>query len=187
MGFGVRASRSCAAACLIALVALAVFYVGAANAEPRFNRDLHEKFNFLKQRGAERVQLHVVAKHGENAELAAEIEQRGGKIRFRADEIDYLRVSFPLKDGSDIDALLALPALEAMTPSYSGERPDPDIKIPVRTVAEGPEPATPLLTPYRPVVDLDGLAWQQRNPTFDGRGVVIGMLDSIPDLLHPNL
>lgn len=158
-----------------------------AGAQAPFNRDLREKLSFLQQRGAERVQLHVVARQGKNAELAAQIERRGGTIRFRADEIDYLRVSFPLGDMQGIDALLALAALEAMTPSYFGQRLDPGVRIPAREVAEGSEPATPLMTPYRPIVDLDGLEWQQRNPTFDGRGVGVAMLDGIPDLLHPNL
>lgn len=180
-----RKRRSVAgAAALAGFVLLAAF---AALAQPPFHKDFREKLAFLHQRGAERVQLHVVARAGRNAELAAELQRRGGEIRFRADDIDYLRVLMPLRGIAEMDALLALPALEAATPSLSGHRADPTLKIKVEPVEEGPEPPTPLLRPYRPIADLDGLEWQRRHPTFDGRGVGIAMLDGIPDLLHPDL
>lgn len=169
------------------LVLAGLLVAVACVAEAPFHKDFREKLTLLQQRGSERVQLHVVARVGRNAELAAELRRRGGEIRFRADDIDYLRVLMPLGSLAEMNALLALPALEAATPSLSGQRVDPTLKINAKAMAEGPEPATPLLFPYRPITDLDGLDWQRRNPTFDGRGVGIAMVDGLPDLLHPDL
>jgi len=70
-----------------------------------------------------------------------------------------------------VDDLAALPSLEAATPSRSGQRLDPTLKSNIPPVQEGLEPPTPLLSPYRAIVDMSGLDWQHQNPTFDGRGV----------------
>lgn len=168
---------------------LTLFHVCTASAQATFSKDLRERITQLKLSGIAQVQLHAVARDGKGPELAAEIERRGGIVRFRADDIDYLRVEFPLDHLEAVDALAALPTVEAISASLSGLRMGPAMGAgrPRKAPEDGQEPATPLLQPYRPLTDLGGLEWQRQHPTFDGRGVGIGMLDDIPDLLHPNL
>ena len=163
---------------------MSLWLAGVSAAHPSFNKDWLDKLTFLHERGAERVQLHVVARPGRNAELAAALERRGAQIRFRADDIDYLRVAMPIANVDDINTL---PAVEAATLSLSGQRWDPTAQGVLPPMQEGPEPPTPLLSPYRAITDMSGLDWQRQNPTFDGRGTAIAMLDEIPDLLHPDL
>src|SRR5260221_6939 len=151
-------------------------------------KDNREKLTTLQLDGVRQVQLHVVARKGTNSQVAAEITRRGGAIRFRADDIDYLRILFPIQDIASIELLAAIPDVEALAVSWSGGYYiDPSLMIDMKKEPPGPEPPTPLLSPYRPITDLDGVAFSQSHPNYDGRGVVIGMLDNIPDLLQPNL
>ena len=45
----------------------------------------------------------------------------------------------------------------------------------------------PLSNRYSPLGDMRALEWRERNPTWDGRGVTVAMIDMLPDMLLPEL
>ncbi|MFP5355543.1 MAG: hypothetical protein ACLGIK_10420, partial [Gemmatimonadota bacterium] len=50
-----------------------------------------------------------------------------------------------------------------------------------------PLPETPLLDRYEPITDMGGVEWRRANPTFDGRGTGIAIIDQSLDALLPEL
>ena len=50
-----------------------------------------------------------------------------------------------------------------------------------------PLPETPLLDRYDPVTDMGGMEWRRANPTFDGRGTGVAIIDQSLDALLPEL
>lgn len=50
-----------------------------------------------------------------------------------------------------------------------------------------PLPETPLLDRYDPITDMGGVEWRRANPTFDGRGTGIAIIDQSLDALLPEL
>lgn len=160
-------------------------------AAAEFRPDSHERIALLATRDAGAAQVHVVTRPGRIPVVAAEVLRIGGSIRYRADEIDYLRALLPLADTGSLDAFAAHPAIEAISVSHSGEKP-PVVLKPAEAhtdaeAREGDEPHLPLIAPYRPRIDLDAEEFQRRHPTYDGRGVVIAGFDNLPDILHRNL
>ncbi|HEX4936252.1 MAG TPA: S8 family serine peptidase, partial [Gemmatimonadaceae bacterium] len=50
-----------------------------------------------------------------------------------------------------------------------------------------PLPETPLVDRYDPITDMGGVEWRRANPTFDGRGAGIAIIDQSLDALLPEL
>lgn len=48
-------------------------------------------------------------------------------------------------------------------------------------------PETPLIDRYDPITDMGGVEWRRANPTFDGRGTGIAIIDQSLDALLPEL
>jgi hypothetical protein len=153
----------------------------------------HRRLVYLQQRGIDHVLLHVAAEPAHTAAIAAELARRGGDVRFRVDEIGYLRVSFPFRQPGEVDALLAIAGVEAVDASWTGmdfswPMEMRALRPPVTPPPPGNEDAGPVLRPHLAITDMDGDAFRRAHPTFDGRGVVIGQVEGdVPDLLHPNL
>ena len=74
----------------------------------------------------------------------------------------------------DLDEVIKLP--EASMPSAESA-----------VAATGPGASTPNNNPYMPTNETGAVAFKSANPTWDGRGVTIGILDSGVDVAHPAL
>ncbi len=135
--------------------------------------------------GSPSVTLLVAAKPGKNASATRAIESIGGVVRFREDDLDYLRVVIaPAK----VNAVAALPDVYAVEVSETVALPDPR---PDGVVGIIPQPVpgagTPSDNPYMPIRDIGAAQFLAANPAWDGRGVTIGILDSGVTLDHPSL
>ena len=132
--------------------------------------------------GEETVTLLIASLPGKNRSVASSVEALGGTIRYREDSIDYLRVLVPtgqVEVFAEINGIQAVD-LDEIIPL---EDPRPD----TGEGAEGvvgviPQPApnasTPRTNPYMPTQDIGAAQFVDANPTWDGRGVVVGILDS---------
>lgn len=135
--------------------------------------------------GSPTVTLLVASKTGRNASVARSVGTLGGVVRYREDDVDYLRVVIAPERAK---AVAALPDVHAVEVSETVSLPDPR---PEGTVGVIPQPApgatTPNDNPYMPIRDIGAAQFLAANPAWDGRGVTVGIIDTGVTLDHPSL
>src|ERR687897_612477 len=135
--------------------------------------------------GDKTVTLLVAAQLGQTKTVVDGLQALGATIRYRDDALGYIRADVPtgkVKEAfalsgvlaSDIDALIPLPD------------PRPEAISPV-LAQPAPNAATPRQNPYMPTRDTGAAQFVDANPTWDGRGVTIGIVDTGITLDHPSL
>ncbi len=138
-------------------------------------------------KGTKRVTLIVATTEGETDSVVSGLEDLGGSVMSRYDQVGYVSVNLPTKavtkaadlsdvEGVDLDEVVENPSPSATTRSGAAA-----------VAQEGPGPDTPDSNPYMPTRDTGAIAFKQRYPNSDGRGITIGILDSGVDLDHPAL
>ena len=150
----------------------------------------------LKVAGTTDAPVLIAAAAGMTEIAARAVGDAGGFVVYRADEVGYLRAV--VLTGS-IEALAALPAVESLNIDtgqfYFSSQQDPRPSIgssgspdsPPGASVPPPGPDTPAENGYLASKDLGGPAFLRSPPTFDGRGVTIGVIECCPDSLHPAL
>ena len=101
------------------------FSVGQPPSPEAIYKESAARLAFIKARGGEAAGLAVAAARGQGPAAAALAQRLGGKVRYRADQIDYLSVDLPV---DSVAAFVASPAVHAVTidqpegfqPWYSG-------------------------------------------------------------------
>jgi hypothetical protein len=170
---------------------------------PRLFKDSRQSLAIARAQGRRDITLVVAAAAGRSAALAQDAARLGGDVRFRDDSVGYLRVRLPLDSAT---AFSELPNVEAAAVDYEDSYPnrlspsspdgagngpsdsDPGMlqARPQSTVAWPPRPGDgPLRDQYSPLKDIGAAEFLAKNPTFDGRGVTIALLDGNVDLLLP--
>jgi len=149
-----------------------------------------------RAQGKSEVALLIASVPGANEAVAREIARVHGTIRYRADDISYLRASVPTERVEEISTSrnVQVVSLDGFPDYYSGapvdepSEPEPvsQEKKPVE-VSPAPNRDTPAENPYLPTRDIGAPQFIKAHPTFDGRGVTIGVVEDIPDLLSPEL
>lgn len=149
-------------------------------------------------RGDARISIvYLAARPAATAALTTRLRGLGGEVRVADTRIGYVRARFPI--GQARAALQLQP----------GEVAAVDVNVKSGTHGTG-EYRTPPLTDgqYRRMAaevrasvaqrrrlarewpqlhDLDGDGWRKQHPTYDGRGVTIGIVDALIDPLIPEL
>jgi hypothetical protein len=141
--------------------------------------------------GNSTVTLLIASQPGANKTVASGITKLGGTIRYREDSINYISAIVPVNQveaAVNLNGVLAID-LNEVIPLYD---PAPEVdEVVDGVVATLPQPApgagTPNDNPYMPIRDIGASDFMAANPTWDGRGVVIGFLDSGISLDHPSL
>jgi subtilisin family serine protease len=135
--------------------------------------------------GESTVVLLVAARNGRNAVAARDIARIGGVVQKREDSIDYLRVEIPLDAAA---ALAALPSVQAVDVNEVIPLDDPQPDAALGVIPQPvPDAGTPAMNPYMPIGDIGAAQFMAANPTWDGRGVTIGIVDTGVTLDHPSL
>jgi hypothetical protein len=174
---------------LIAVVVLTVMGTMPAAAGSNGNDKLskHDRALLIEQRasGETSTTLVVAAKSGLSASVVDALVALGGSIEYRDDALGYVRVSLSIEnayaagkldgiEAVDVDEVLPLPS------------PKPDAADDSPAV-DPPGPTTPSQNAYMPTRDTGAPQFVAANPTYDGRGVTIGILDTGIDLFTPEL
>ena len=168
---------------------------GGGPARPALFKDSRQSLAIARAQGRKEVSILVAAKPGGAASVAAEAKRRGGDVRYRDDEVGYLRIRVPIDQAN---ALAESSGVQAAAVDYDDRYPNrlaagatvqPAPPDPPKTEAVPDWPPIlseyPLLHPYSPLKDLAAADFQREHPTWDGRGVTIGVLDGNFDMLLP--
>ena len=135
------------------------------------------------------VTLIMATETGRAADVANAVDALGGSVARQFEKTGYVLASVPTEKAvaaaklsgvaaADIDEMLALP-----DPRIDAK---PDEKA-LQSVPNGPGSDTMAANPFLPTNETGAVAFRQQNPTSDGRGVTIGIMDSGIDLDHPAL
>ncbi|MEQ8331004.1 MAG: hypothetical protein RH859_11145 [Longimicrobiales bacterium] len=169
---------------------------------PFLFKDSRAELAQARARGEADVLLVMAAVPGRTADLARAVAAAGGTVQFRDDEVGYLRARVPLEG---VEALTGNPALHSVDVSLTPGRPrtfalaDGEGPVgPERPLERAPQAQAdtvwpprltdrPLTNRYHPWGDTRALDYLEANPTYDGRGVSIAMIDMNPDMLLPEL
>ncbi len=140
-------------------------------------------------KGEKRVTILVATDKGKTAAVGAELAKLGGAVARQVDAVGYVRASVPT--GAVLKAA-AVPGITAVDLNETIKQPAPDVTSRGTTAAQaellpGPGPTTPAANPYMPTNETGAVAFKKQHPTWDGRGVTIGILDAGVDLDNPAL
>ena len=135
--------------------------------------------------GQSTVTLVIAAQRGSNRRVVQGIQSLGGTVRFRDDDVDYIRAIVPIDKAEAAAALSGVQALnlDEIIP-LDDPRPDGAVNPTPQTP---PSASTPNNNPYMPIGDTGASQFMAANPTWDGRGVTVGILDTGVTLDHPSL
>ncbi len=133
------------------------------------------------QDGKRTIELQMMA----DKSIIGALTEAGAKIRYRADDLGYLRVEVPV---GEAEAVAKLPGVDGVNVDREIELDDPrpeGIQDPSPQPAPGAD--TPRVNPYMPTGDTGAAQFVDAHPKFDGRGVTVGIVDTGVDLAHPSL
>lgn len=147
--------------------------------------------------GESKVTLLIAAKPGANRTVVSGLIGLGGKIAKRDDDVSYIRAIVPINqveaaarlsgiEALDLDEIIPLDDPRPIEPDDNSDA-TPNPETPTSPDVAPPGPGTPGENAYMPTRDIGAPQFVAANPTFDGRGVKIGVLDSGVDLLTPEL
>ncbi|MDQ3733520.1 MAG: S8 family serine peptidase [Actinomycetota bacterium] len=179
------------AAIMSLIVAVLVPLLAApANAAPNSQGaglDRHDRELLAQARanGETTIRLLIASRANKNSDVARGIEALGGRIEYRDDPLGYARAVVPIDraeqaarvtgvQSADVDEIIPL------------DDPRPDAQT-APTPYPAPDASTPRDNPYMPIAETGADAFMDTHPTWDGRGVTVGVLDTGITLDHPAL
>ena len=165
-------------------------------------------------RGDTSVTVIIAAMPGATGQLAQTIKSMGGTIRFRDDQVDYIRARVPVDSverlahdasvhsldvtmkgadrgfgASGTESFAPADALPLGAHSVIPSAPSgiPSAARDTGDVWPPKQSDYPLTHRYDPLRDMNGVAFRKEHPTWDGRGVTLALIDMNPDPLEPEL
>jgi hypothetical protein len=132
----------------------------------------------------------LIATNGSARTVIDGIEKLGGQVRYRADDVKYVRATVPadkVEAAAKLNGVLALDVDETF--AVPDVRPDGgggEGQV-APTPQTPPGAGTPAVNPYMPIGDTGAAQFVAAHPTWDGRGVTIGIVDTGITLDHPSL
>ncbi|HEU4422892.1 MAG TPA: S8 family serine peptidase [Pilimelia sp.] len=141
-------------------------------------------------KGEASVVLIVATDDGKAADVAAGMRKLGGSVAKQVDKVGYVRARVPT---SAVLKAAKLPGVTAVDLNETIKLPDPQpeskpgARVTSQATVAGPGPGTPAANPFMPTNETGAVAFKKSHPTWDGRGVTIGVLDTGVDLDNPAL
>ena len=181
---------------LAAVSAAAIFlamFAGSVSAQPGPGRGngkqlgKHDRGLIAEARanGKDTVTLLIATDRGQARRVSSALGALGANLIVVDNDVDYVRAIVPINQAdaaaglsgvlsADVDEIIPL----------DDPRPEGTVNPTPQTP---PGPATPNVNPYMPTGDTGAAQFAAAHPTWDGRGTVIGILDSGITLDHPSL
>lgn len=180
-----RASAFWLTVSLVISAAVPITVSAVKPTEPKLG--LHDEQLLSKARveGRATVTILVAAKGGAARQAEAAITGAGGTIRYRDAALGYIRADVPT---ASVVAIASNANVQAVDLDEVVPLPDPRPEAAAATVNRPPPDATtPRANPYMPIQDTGAAEFLDDHPTWDGRGVTIGIVDTGVSLDHPSL
>lgn len=138
------------------------------------------------------VTLIIAARKGSADRVADGLKDLGATVSQRYDQVGYLLAKVPT---AKVLKAATLPGVSAVDLDETIKLPDPAPEVAprgARTAEQGetlagPGTGTGAVNPYMPTNETGAEAFKAAHPTWDGRGVTIGIMDSGVDLDQPAL
>lgn len=177
---------------LLSLIVVGAIIAGApSTASQRSKLRKHDRLRLIEARaqGKREVTLLIASSPGGNERVWQEVARAGGKVQYRDDDVSYLRVKVPTDAVESIARSANIEALNidgsvvyvSQAPVESGNG-----HAAVNRVTP-PDANTPAENPYLPSREIGAPQFISAHPAFDGRGVVVAVIDNNIDLLIPEL
>ena len=182
--------------CVAQLPALAPVVTSTSAGSPVVSRQSkllkHDRMRLIEALAQDRpsVTLLLAARKGMNNALARDVQTLNGLVQYRDDDVDYLRVEMRT---TRVQELALSPAIESINLAGSIDYLSPsdeEVQSPPLIAAakiRPPDRDTPAVNPYLPTSAIGAAQFIASHPTFDGRGVVVAIVDTNIDLLLPEL
>ncbi|MEN3359721.1 MAG: hypothetical protein V7637_3703 [Mycobacteriales bacterium] len=150
----------------------------------------HELLAAAEAKHQPRVTLMVAADEGSTAAVTTGLTKLGGIVGKRVDSVGYVRVSLPtgaVRKAATLPGITAIDLDESIPLPKTRPESRPGHESGPQQPTSGPGPRTPAANPFMPTADTGAVAFKQQHPTWDGRGVTVGILDTGVDLDNPAL
>ena len=182
--------RRLAALLAAALLATAVLPGSLAAAGPqnsRLSKQDRTEVTKAEKAGAATVRVLIAFQPGQGNAVARDIAALGGKVEYREDSVNYIRASVPTAKAAAAAAIGTVKGFEVdRVVPVPDVRVEPDSAVPI--IPQTPPGAgTPRANPYMPIQDTGAAQFTADHPTWDGRGITIGIVDTGQSLDHPSL
>ena len=177
----------CAAALGLAVLTSSAALAAKPERSGKLGHRAEQLLTEAQEAGQSRVVILIAAKAGASNQAVAAVSRLGGRIEYRDDSIGYVRASVPISQVKAIAALSSVQSvdIDELVP-LPDPRPDPEGIAPLQPQT-APSSATPRDNPYLPIGEIGAAAFTDAHPTWDGRGVTIGIVDLGITLDHPSL
>ena len=172
-------------ALVVVAVTIAVPAIGANGNDKGLSKHDRALLAEAKAEGKTSVIVLVAAKGGAANDAIRALEGLGGTVQYRDAALGYIRASIALDKVSEAAQLASVEALDV---DETVEVPDPRPEGVVGIIGQPvPGAGTPRVNPYMPTGDTGAAQFVNANPTWDGRNVTIGIVDTGVSLDHPSL
>ncbi len=174
-------------ALILALVTLVVCVASpawAVKSSGKLSARAQQLLAEARQAGQSTVVILVATHPGLHNSAEKSLTALGGKLRYSDSDVGYIRAIVPTDQVENIAKLNSVDAVE-LNEIIPLENPRPEAAEPQAVTPPGP--TTPPLNAYLPTQDIGAPQFVQAHPTWDGRGVVVGQLDTGVSLDHPAL
>ena len=172
---------------LLTLLTLSLLTLSAMAApnQPKLRVNDRHLLAAARSRGDESVSVLIVAAPGASSSVVSALARLGGSVRYRDDDLGYLRVQVPT---DRVEAVTRLAGIETVNLDEVLQIPNPRPDVAeFGTQVDPPTTNTPPVNPYMPTRDTGAAQFLAANPTYDGRGVTIAIVDTGVTLDHPAL
>src|SRR5215218_10372411 len=154
----------------------------AASSGAKLSKHNRELLAEARAQGKATVTVLIAAKRLKNSSVASAVVAAGGSVRVQDNDVDYIRAIVPVGNVESLAANANIQALD-LDEIIPLDDPRPDGAV-VPTPQTPPSASTPSNNPYMPIGDTGAAQFMAAHPSWDGRGVTVGILDSGVTLDH---
>lgn len=146
-----------------------------------------------ESRKSDTVTVMLATGAGDTKALRRKIADIGGHVGKTDDRLGYVRATVPTGKVTSLATLSSVRAVD-LSETYKVPDPSPVTAEDAKTAAgkgsgtpAAPGKDTPADNPYLPVAETGAAGFAADHPSWDGRGVTVGILDTGVDTSHPAL